>query len=145
MIEPLAVTPWQERLRPVDDPDEVDLGGAVAVISPAREVKAGWPRALSPWVNLALANDWHVKVGTSSASVADSFHKKGTIKKRAHDIDQWWMNATKKVGFEWVYVTASCTYEGGRATGTTFSRKGQWFTSFTATEMKELLNGEPEG
>lgn len=141
-MDTLAVTPWQERLRPPLD-EVVDLGGEVSVISPAREVKSGWPRALAPWVNLALAADWHIKVGTSSASVATSYHKKGTLKKQAHDVDQWWMNATKKIGFEWVYITVSCTYEAGAAKGTTFSRKGEWYTVYSATEMKELLNGEP--
>lgn len=129
-----------------DDAEGAGLGGEVTIIKPATQVERGLPRAISPWYNLCLANDWEVKAGHSAAHVADAYWMNGNVRKAAHDVERWWVNAVKMFGFERVRITISAAYVNGLADSTQAYRAVQGRIGLlTARQMEELIEHGPAG
>lgn len=92
--------------------DDEEEDGAVTILVPGHEVSEGWPKALGTWRKRCLENDWQIKVGYAQARIEDVYYADAAkgVKKPAHVVEQWWLNATD--GTE--YLTISYTQVDGK-------------------------------
>lgn len=138
---------YQARRRPVDpvDDDDTDgdgVPGAITITQPATEVRdGGWPKGITTWRNRLLAAGWEVKVGYCAADVAETYTKAGTVKKKAHEESQWWINSVK----DGRYLTISYVFDNGKPVGGRTSRRmrGQ-DKNLSDAWLQEIIMSEDE-
>jgi hypothetical protein len=119
--------------------DEVRAEPVPEVFIAAHEVESGWPSVITTWRNRLLANDWKFKVGHSAAHNPDTYWQNGNLRKAAHDVHMWWINAIK----DGRYITISYALIDGKTAWSSRTVRGVMKLQSDAY-MREIVESSDE-